>query len=263
MSSRLVGRSDWTPEQAARYEVALCKGLSKDKKAQRVYLQKVRVVEAARARSAKLAAPSGNSGADNNLHQSAGRAGASARGPTGQPPSDAAAKPRKRRPKTAAQLRKSVEKLQHTWLQRRCTAAANKAGGSPPKVLARVLACCGRFLELLYPEGAERMKRLRERQQVEQPSPVCEQDAADAGLGAMQVALAKVNAASAGDMTAKPTAWSAVADGSPRDAALRLMAVTEAQQSDWPELGKSLGTVSAPALGGAKAQKKLTLAATR
>ena len=43
MSSRLVGRRDWTPEQAARYEVALCKGLSKDKKAQRVYLQKVRV----------------------------------------------------------------------------------------------------------------------------------------------------------------------------------------------------------------------------
>ena len=256
MSSRLVGRRDWTPEQAARYEVALCKGLSKDKKAQRVYLQKVRVVEAARAKGAKLADPSGNIGADNNLHQSAGRAGASARGPTGQP-SEAAAKPRKRRPKTAAQQRKSVEKLQHTWLQRRCVAAANKAGGSPPKVLARVLACCGRFMELLYPAGAERMRRLREREQALAPMPVCKQDAADIGLGAMQAAMAQVNAARAGDSNATPTSWSAVARESPKDAALRQLAAMKAQQSWQPKVGKPLGAASGSAGGGAKAPEKI------
>jgi len=30
-----------------------------------------------------------------------------------------------------------------------------KVGGSPPKVLARVLACCGRFWQLLDHEGGE------------------------------------------------------------------------------------------------------------
>ena len=49
----------------------------------------------------------------------------------------------------------SVEKLQHKWLQRRCEAAADKVEGSLPKVLARVLAYCGRYLELLSSEGAE------------------------------------------------------------------------------------------------------------
>ena len=51
---------------------------------------------------------------------------------------------------------------QHKWLQRRCEAAATKTGGLPPKILGRVLACCGRFLELLDPEGAEMMERLRQ-----------------------------------------------------------------------------------------------------
>jgi len=43
-----VGRG-WTPEEAARHEVALFSALASDKKALRVYLQKVRVVEAVRA----------------------------------------------------------------------------------------------------------------------------------------------------------------------------------------------------------------------
>ena len=47
-------------------------------------------------------------------------------------------------------------------MKRRCEAAAAMAGGSSPRVLARVLACCGRFLELLHPEGAERMERFRQ-----------------------------------------------------------------------------------------------------
>ena len=75
-------------------------------------------------------------------------------------------------------------KLQHKQLQRRCEAAAQKAGGSSPRVLARVLACCGRFLELLHPEGAERMARLR--QQVEAASSSVE----ESGLDAMRAALA-------------------------------------------------------------------------
>ena len=47
----LVGsaRRDWTPEEAARYQVALYRGLASDKKAQRVFLRKVRVVELVRA----------------------------------------------------------------------------------------------------------------------------------------------------------------------------------------------------------------------
>ena len=47
----LVGlaRRSWTPEEVARYELALYRGLSSDKKAQRVYLQKVRIVETVRA----------------------------------------------------------------------------------------------------------------------------------------------------------------------------------------------------------------------
>ena len=77
-------------------------------------------------------------------------------------------------------------KLQHKKLQTRCESAANKAGGSPPKVLARVLACCGRFIELLHPEGAQRMERLR---QVEAAS------RERCGLEAMREALAATSAA--------------------------------------------------------------------
>ena len=93
-----------------------------------------------------------------------------------------------RRRKSAAQQVKSVKKLQHKWLQRRCEAAAAKAGGSSPKVLARVLACCGRFLELLHPEGAERMSRLRQAE-------AASKQRDHGGLDAMRTALAATSAA--------------------------------------------------------------------
>ena len=70
----------------------------------------------------------------------------------------------RRRKKSAARKEKDDVKLRSKWLQRRCEAAANKAGGVPPPVLGRVLACCGRFLELLRPEGAALVERLRERE---------------------------------------------------------------------------------------------------
>ena len=65
-----------------------------------------------------------------------------------------AAAPRARHRKSEAQREKSVQNLQHKKLQSRCEAAATKVGGSPPKVLALacLLACCGRFLELLLME---------------------------------------------------------------------------------------------------------------
>ena len=57
-----VGRG-WTPEEAARHEVALFSALASDKKALRVYLQKVRVVEAVRAgrQQQVVPLPEGNS----------------------------------------------------------------------------------------------------------------------------------------------------------------------------------------------------------
>ena len=114
-------------------------------------------------------------------------------------PIDAAAEPRARRRKSEAQRVKSVQKLRRKKLQARCEAAAAKAGGSPPKVLARVLACCGRFLELLHPDGAARMERLR---QVEALSNT-KVDAMvnDMGLDAMRAALAATEAGAAMDGT--------------------------------------------------------------
>ena len=53
-----------------------------------------------------------------------------------------------------------------------------------------MLAFCGRFFELLLPEGAERMQRLRDEQQAQ--SPAMEVDAGEAGLNAMRRALAEV-----------------------------------------------------------------------
>ena len=154
-----VGRG-WTPEEAARHEVALYRHLASDKKALRVFLQKVRVVEMVRTSRQQqvVSLP-----ADSINPQIKPAAGAGERSP-GLPdqPLAAATKPRARRRKSEAQRRKSVLKLLHKKLQTRCESAANKAGGSPPKVLARVLACCGRFIELLHPEGAERMERLRQ-----------------------------------------------------------------------------------------------------
>ena len=175
----LVGPLAWTPQQKAQYDVAFFRGLARDRQAQRVYLAKVRIVETVRAK-----APAQLCGGckDNNLCKGAGRAGARPLGRNG-PPTGAAAENRKRRKKSEAQRQKGAQKLQHSW-QRRCEAAAAKPGGSPPKILARVLACCGRFFELLLPEGAERMQRLRDEQQAQ--SPAMEVDAGEAGLNAMR-----------------------------------------------------------------------------
>jgi hypothetical protein len=121
--------------------------------------------------------------------------GADRRSSAAGQPIDAAAEPRARRRKSEAQRAKSVQKLRRKKLQARCEAAAAKAGGSPPKVLARVLACCGRFLELLHPEGAERMERLR---QVEALSKTkVDAMVTDAGLDAMRAALAAREAGAA------------------------------------------------------------------
>ena len=181
-----VGRG-WTPEEAARHEVALYSALASDKQALRVYLQKVRVVETVRAgRQQHVASlPEGNAKPQAQPSTGAGRRSS---GSPGQPLA-ADTEPRVRRRKSEAQQLKSVKKLQHKWLKRRCEAAAAKAGGSPARVLARVLACCGRFWELLHPEGAERMARLR------QAEAASKQREGDGGLDAMRTALAATSAA--------------------------------------------------------------------
>ena len=51
MAKPALVAAGWTPEEAARYELAILHGLAADKKAQRVYMQKVRVVEAVRAKA--------------------------------------------------------------------------------------------------------------------------------------------------------------------------------------------------------------------
>ena len=197
----LVGPlAGWTPQQKAQYDVALFRGLARDRQAQRVYLAKVRIVETVRAKApAKLCGGC----KDNNLCKGAGRAGARPLGRNG-PPTGAAAENRKRRKKSEAQRQKGAQKLQHRWLQRRCEAAAAKPGGSPPKILARVLACCGRFFELLLPEGAERMQRLRDEQQAQ--SKAMQVDAAEVGLDAMRRALAAVEDKEVPPHAARPEA---------------------------------------------------------
>jgi hypothetical protein len=52
MASALVALgAGWTPEEAARYQVELLRGLAADPKAQRLYLRKVQIVEAMRAKT--------------------------------------------------------------------------------------------------------------------------------------------------------------------------------------------------------------------
>ena len=217
----LAGSRRWTPEEAARFEIELCRGLANDKKAQRVYFAKLRVVQAARraigaGSYTAYTAPQDNVGA-------AEVAGADDSSPTRRQ-SGAAAETRKRRRKTPAQQAKNKEKLQTRWLQRRCEAAANKEGGSPPRVLARVLACCGRFLSLLYPEGAALTKRLREQAQ---SGGVGQHDAVNAGRDAMRDALAKVARAAHEDMQVEPAV-----NPAPRVGNMQV-------ESTWPALRKT------------------------
>jgi len=201
MSKPALAVAGWTPEEAARYELAVLHGLAADKKAQRVYLQKVRIVEAvrARARQQQVQLRGANT---KSLDKAA--AGAGGRPEGAGRPTDVAAH-RARRRKSEAQRLKSFKKLQHKHLQRRCEAAATKAGGSSPRVLARVLACCGRFLELLHSEGAERMARLR------QAEAGAEATLDGGGLEAMRGALAAV-AATPSPMEAAPSpSWAGMA----------------------------------------------------
>ena len=184
----LVGpaRRGWTPEEVAQYELALYCGLASNKKAQRVFLQKVRIVETVRAKQHQVVPQL--AGSTNTKATTSTGAGGRSSGLSGRPLA-AATEPRARRRKSEAQQRKSVNRLQHKWLEKRCCAAAGKVGGSPPRVLARVLACCGRFWELLHPEGAERMARLR------QAEAASKQREGDGGLDAMRTALAATSAA--------------------------------------------------------------------
>ena len=51
-SPALVARAaGWTPEEAARYQVALLRGLAADRPAQRLYLRKVQIVEMMRTKN--------------------------------------------------------------------------------------------------------------------------------------------------------------------------------------------------------------------
>ena len=173
--------------------IHILRGLAGDKRAQRVYMQKVRTVEAARAKAKQVQLLGANA---KGLSEAAAGAGDCALG-AGRP-TDAAARSVRRR-KSEAQRQRSYQKLQHKHLKRRCEAAAAKAGGSTPRVLARVLACCGRFLEMLTSEGAERMARLRRAEAAEARADetlVGENLGGDAdGLAVMRGALAAVAAA--------------------------------------------------------------------
>ena len=101
-----LGRG-WTPEEAARHEAALFRALSSDKKALRVYLQKVRVVEMVRRQQGCLP-PCRNATKDLGTGAATGADRLSSA--AGQP-IDAAAEPRARRRKSEAQRVKSVQKL--------------------------------------------------------------------------------------------------------------------------------------------------------
>ena len=232
-----VGRG-WTPEEAARHEAALFRALASDKKALRVYLQKVRIVEMVRRQQVN---PSPCPSATKDLDIGAA-AGPDRRTSGAVRPTDAAAEPRVRRRKSEAQRSKSVQKLRRKKLQARCEAAATKAGGSPPKILARVLACCGRFMELLHPEGAERMERLRQAEALSK-SKVDAMDT-DKGLGVMRAALAATEAAAS------------------------MLPIAEKKKADGQRLPSRCGQPSSPVAvqgggKGGKGTKSLGLAVTR
>ena len=178
--------------------MALLCGLAADRKAQRLYLRKVQIVEMMRTKNHGGKQEGTLLEANTkNLDKAAAVAGGRSSSSSGQP-TGAAAKSRGRRRKSEAQHRKSVEKLQHKKLQSRCEAAAAKVGGSPPNVLARVIACCGRFWQLLHPEGAEMMERLRAAEAAK--SKAAAKDSA--GLNAMRAAERAAMAATMSDSPA-------------------------------------------------------------
>ena len=102
----------WKPEEAARYELAILHGLAADKKAQRVYLQKLRIVEAVRAKARQQQVQLHGSGSTRAQAQPSTGAGGRSSGSPGQPFA-ADTEPRVRRRKSEAQQLKSIERLQH------------------------------------------------------------------------------------------------------------------------------------------------------
>ena len=115
-----AARRDWTPEGVARYELVLYRGLATDKKAQNVFMQKVRIVETVRASKQQHQVVTQFAGS-NKTQDTRTPTGAGRRlsGSPGQPLA-AAREPCARQRKSKAQQLKSMEKLQHKWLQCRC-----------------------------------------------------------------------------------------------------------------------------------------------
>ena len=119
----LAGSRRWTPEETARFEIELCRGLANDKKAQRVYFAKLRVVQAARrgigaGSYTAYTAPQDNVGA-------AEVAGADDSSPTRRQ-SGAAAETRKRRRKTPAATQARIKHYEASGLPASIAGAVQK-----------------------------------------------------------------------------------------------------------------------------------------
>ena len=100
-SPALVARAaGWTPEEAARYQVALLRGLAADRKAQRLFLRKVQIVEMMRTKNHGGKQEGTLLEANTkNLDKAAAVAGGRSSSSSGQP-TGAAAKSRGRRRKS-------------------------------------------------------------------------------------------------------------------------------------------------------------------
>ena len=147
-----LGRG-WTPEEAARHEAALFRALSSDKKALRVYLQKVRVVEMVR-RQQSCMSPCSNVTKDLGTGAATG---ADRRSSAAGQPIDAAAEPRARRRKSEAQRAKSVQKLRRKKLQRAGSLrGCSGEGGRQPAESLGPRACLLRALPRAPPSGRSR-----------------------------------------------------------------------------------------------------------
>ena len=131
-SPALVARAaGWTPEEAARYQVALLRGLAADRKAQRLYLRKVQIVEMMRTKTTTEKQEGTLLEANTkNLDKAAAVAGGRSSSSSGQP-TGAAAKSRARRRKSEAQRLKSVEKLQHEKVAESLRGRGGEGGRQP------------------------------------------------------------------------------------------------------------------------------------
>lgn len=154
--------SPWAPEEAARYEVELSRLLAlADGRTRREHYHRMGVRESARAQVAeRTRAKAAKAEAE---HDRAGTGGAQCDDAVIDETQLEPAAETRTRGKSDAQRQRSKDKLSHKWLEKRCCAAAGKAGGSSPRVLALVLGAVARFISMLEPEGTALMKRLRER----------------------------------------------------------------------------------------------------